>query len=801
MYRLGLRLTLSSGREAFTRLMVTMAAVAVGVTIMLAVLADFNAFQVTNDRPAWEATQARQTGQANASDANAELWNYSVSVFKGQTIEQLDVAPLGPQAPIPPGISHLPGSGQYYVSSALAALLRSTPADELGDRFPGTQIGTIGDEALTGPNDLVVYVGYQPAQLAALASTITVDKIADGPQTSVWTNYFRYAFGVGALAFLFPILILIGTATRLAATRREERYAALRLVGATRHQINVIASVDAIVSALFGTILGIGLFALLRPALADLSLTGSKYFSYAVTPTVKGYVAMLVCVPLASAIASLLALRRVRISPLGVSRKQTPPKPRFVRMIPLLLGIALFVGGIVTTTPEQIGVGTYPGLLIIMIGLVVGGPWLTAQAARLMARTASGAPALLAARRLADNPKAAYRSVSGIVLAVFLGTLLAGLLPAINATTATPTATALSNVLLDSFTYAPVCGNEVNCTGGGPGPSQGQGTVAPDSPAVIANLGLPPATGATLVRELQGIQGATVIPIYSMPQDAARAPKPGSNGSGAANGNAGNGPGNGGNGRNTGGPGPGLVPYNSIVSCVGLQELAVLGQCPSGAAALEANTSGLSSDNPSDSTEAIVDQHSPVVSDDFSALYLQAVMVKAANPTSLEIVRTYLATHTPLSESGAAPRTFGEAIQARENVASILQGIVNVAVALTLLVAGCSLAVAVGGSLIERKRPFSLLRLTGTPTAALYKVVLLEAVFPLVAATLAAAVTAYLISVLTVEKLGQPGTPIPILGHVYYLTVGTGLVVSLAVILATLPFLGRITKPESARFE
>ena len=35
----------------------------------------------------------------------------------------------------------------------------------------------------------------------------------------------------------------------------------------------------------------------------------------------------------------------------------------------------------------------------------------------------------------------------------------------------------------------------------------------------------------------------------------------------------------------------------------------------------------------------------------------------------------------------------------------------------------------------------------------------------------------------------------------YYLTVGTGLVVSLAVICCCLPILGRITATESARFE
>ena len=53
-------------------------------------------------------------------------------------------------------------------------------------------------------------------------------------------------------------------------------------------------------------------------------------------------------VPVAAAIAARLALRRVRISPLGVTRRVTPRPPRAWRLIPLLAGIAelgYFVGG------------------------------------------------------------------------------------------------------------------------------------------------------------------------------------------------------------------------------------------------------------------------------------------------------------------------------------------------------------------------------------------------------------------------------------------------------------------------
>src|SRR5215813_6875559 len=524
MYRLGLRLTLRSGREPFVRLLVTAGAVAVGVAIMLAVLADFHAFRVTSYRPSWESTNGRAVTARTMSAPQSELWNYSNDIYAGQTIERLDVASLGPHAPLPPGISKLPAAGQYYASPALAALIRSTPADQLGDRFPGRLAGTIGQAALTGPNELVIYIGYRPAQLVGLPATQLVNKISTASGRQVWTSYFRDAFVVGAIAFVFPILILVGTATRLAAARREERYAALRLVGATAPQIGVISSVDAVVSALLGTVLGIGIFTALRPALADTAITSQRYFYNEVTPTAIGYLAVLIAVPAASAIASLLSLRRVRISPLGVSRRVTPPGPAAWRITPLLIGIALFIVGLALTTKQSIGAPAFPGLIIILIGLVVGGPWLTARAARLFGSLVAGTSSLLAARRLADNPKAAFRSVSGLVLAVFLGTVVAGLLPAIESITATPSATALSNVLLGTFVSTPVCGNNVNCTGnspgGGPGALPGGGHTAKSAQRQRISLeGLPPAAAAALLGDLRAFRGATVIPVYSAPQD------------------------------------------------------------------------------------------------------------------------------------------------------------------------------------------------------------------------------------------------------------------------------------------
>jgi FtsX-like permease family len=743
MVRLGLQLTLHSGREAFTRLLLTTVAVALGVAVLLGVFAEFHAFQADANRSCWECTQGATVPKSLGT--RGELWNYSADFYQGRTIERLDLAALGSGAPVPPGVSRLPAPGQYYASPALAALLRTTPRDELGDRFPGTMIGTIGEAALAGPDELAIYVGYQPSSLAAVPGTQLVTTLQGTPGPAVFTPFFRYAFAVGVLAVLFPILILIGTATRLAAARREERFAALRLVGATPRDINVIASVDSVVSTMFGAIAGIGLFLAIRPALAGAELTGTRYFAATVSLAPWVYLAMLVAVPAASALAALVALRRVRISPLGVSRRAAPPPPSAWRLATLGAGVALFVAGLLATNHKSIGSPAYPGLLIVMIGIVIAGPWLTVAAARWCARVFNGASPLLATRRLADNPKAAFRAVRGLVLAVFLGTIVGVLVPAVETFSATANASALNNVLLDTFENI-----------------QSQGALTPQA-------------AAKLVSELAGIGGTAVYPFYPLPQAAdLNYPR----------------------------------HYSGVVGCQVMRDLAVFGQCGPGVAAVQVQDQDqLYSDNPHISTAAFVDASNPAYSGSLAALPLQAVMVRVNNAATLERVRTYLAVHAPPQVSGGQgaaatpPRTYGEAVAIRSGRAHVLQRLVSLAVALTILVAGCSLAVAIGGGLADRKRPFTLLRVGGTPVGTLYRVLLIEAAVPLAAATLLATALAYGMSVLTLWRLAPPGMAIPLLGPVYYATMGIGLAMALVVIGVTLPLLNRMTGPDNARFE
>jgi hypothetical protein len=317
----------------------------------------------------------------------------------------------------------------------------------------------------------------------------------------------------------------------------------------------------------------------------------------------------------------------------------------------------------------------------------------------------------------------------------------------VNATEASPTSTALSNVLLDQ-------------------------------------VGMSGPAGAKLVSGLSAIGGTAVYPFYFAPGNG---PSPGQASDLAYQ-------------------GPQFAPI-TVVSCAVMRDLAVLGQCAPGVAAVQTNDGSMFGDNPLYNTQTFVSPSDTAYHGSLAGLPLQAVLVRVNSPATLERVRTYLAVNAPPQvaqgpgSSPTPPRTFGETLGIRLGRAATAEDLVYAAVALTLIVAGCSLAVAVGGGLVERKRPFTLLRVGGAGIGVLSGVVLLEAAVPLVAATLLAAAIAYGTSVLAFVKLAPAGSAIPELGHAYYDLMGAGLVIAFAIIAVTLPLLRRMTTPGNVRFE
>ena len=107
----------------------------------------------------------------------------------------------------------------------------------------------------------------------------------------------------------------------------------------------------------------------------------------------------------------------------------------------------------------------------------------------------------------------------------------------------------------------------------------------------------------------------------------------------------------------------------------------------------------------------------------------------------------------------------------------------------SLPIAGCSLAASIAAGLSERRRPFSLLRLTGVPIAVLRRVVALESAVPLLIAAVVSIAMGFLAAQLFLRSQLDYTLRPP--GPAYYLIVAAGLVVSLGIIASTLPLLAR----------
>jgi hypothetical protein len=784
MIVLGLRLVVNGGREAITRLVILAIAVGLGVGLLLTAVAATNAVTTWNNRHAWYWTGTAWVAPGPTGGAAPLWWHPGGDIFDGRTISRFDVAATGTSSPVPPGIPRDPRSGQYYASPALAALLRSTPADQLAGRYPGHLAGTIGGAALPSPGSLVIIIGRTPAQLAHTPNSVQVRSISTTlvgwpvPPAEVNPKGLTYApldpgggkssidlvLSVVALAILIPVLIFIATATRLSAARREERFAAMRLAGATRRQVSLLAATESTVAGILGVAAGFGIFFGLRVPVAGIPLIGQPFFPAELTLSLRDVLVVAIGVPVFAAAAARVALRRVHISPLGVARRATPKPPRAWRVVPLLAGLAELGFWTVHGHPASAGgqvQAFVSSFALILVGLFIAGPWLTLAAARAMARWTSRPGTLLAARRLADDPRAAFRAVSGLVLALFITTVAVVAIATQNAKDVTRFGSAAeANVLTDQLSASnQVAGDSV------PG--------APGARAGTAGPG-PAAAAARLIAQLNGVHGVQgVLVVRADPSLTIPATF-----------------------RDLGSTGP--VPAG-VVSCAQLAAVPALGRCPAGAATAAFPSDGF---------------NGPLFGVDATMITWPAANVPAARLDALGVDAINVATNgsgpaveqarTMLENARAYPAvsalsTIGD-ITAQDNSAnSDYQQLANVVILVSLPIAGCTLAAGIAAGLADRKRPFSRLRLTGARLATLRRVVALEGAVPLLSVAAVAIGTGFAGAAMFASQAQQHPMVAP--GAAYYLLTAGGILTSLGIIAATFPLLARITGPETARNE
>ena len=242
----------------------------------------------------------------------------------------------------------------------------------------------------------------------------------------------------------------------------------------------------------------------------------------------------------------------------------------------------------------------------------------------------------------------------------------------------------------------------------------------------------------------------------------------------------------------------GPVPAG-VVSCAQLAPAPALGRCPAGATAVAFPADGFNDTLFGVDTTGITWPAASVPATRLDSLGVDAINV-ATNGTvpAVEQARTVLE-NAPAYPAIGAPPTIGELI-ARSNPAnSGYQQLANTVILVSLPIAGCTLAAGVAAGLADRKRPFSLLRLTGARLAMLRRVVALESAVPLLAAAAVAIGTGFGATAMYASVEMQHPMVAPGAGD-YLITAG-GILAALGIITATFPLLARITGPEVARNE
>ena len=433
-----------AGRErgAVRRLAGLASGVAVGVALLLLITAAHDALADRSARATWAvgglpASSLGAAGPApdQAVAAVARVNGMPGDHFEGRVITRIDVA-VAPGSTIElPGIGAAPAPGHYRASPALAELIAAAPNDELEARF-GVPDGIISQEGLVSPDSLLVVVGGEVERVAGMVEATVLSDLGGYRYPS---SSYRIIAIVGGIAVLFPVVVLISIVTKLGQAARAERFATIRLIGATPRRIAALAALEAGAPALVGALLGVLLYLGIGPLAARVPVEGLRFFP----SELRAHWGVVVLVALgtaslASLVAYLTALRsslRPAIA-LGGSREQRERVPRWIALLPLALGLVTLTGPAIVLAvsgvqpldllPFRLQEGMIVGsFLLVAVGLLLAGPYLSRLVSGLGSRLARSAPGVLAMNRIAKHPRATFRSVSGLVIALFVVTVFA----------------------------------------------------------------------------------------------------------------------------------------------------------------------------------------------------------------------------------------------------------------------------------------------------------------------------------------------------------------------------------------
>ncbi|RLP74591.1 permease [Mycetocola tolaasinivorans] len=228
-----------------------------------------------------------------------------------------------------------------------------------------------------------------------------------------------------ALALLLvPLLGLGAAAARLSARRRDDRLASLRLLGATGADVIRITVLESTVVALVGAVGGALLSLAISPLVGLIPFLGGPIGAAELWIGIWPMLGVIAAVTALATVSSVVGLRRVVISPLGVRTRQRKAFPHWARPLIALAVIAMLgtalqgIGALQSELGLVLAIGGAFAVGLAVLGLL--GPWLIAVWARLQVRRARTVPRLLAARAVLDDSGAVWRQVGGVAMTSFV---------------------------------------------------------------------------------------------------------------------------------------------------------------------------------------------------------------------------------------------------------------------------------------------------------------------------------------------------------------------------------------------
>lgn len=219
-----------------------------------------------------------------------------------------------------------------------------------------------------------------------------------------------------------PALLLLHQAVRLGSAAREHRLAGLRLAGATPAEVSRLGALEVALPAGVGSVLGLGVYALLRAAFGGLRHGGPggwlgtgadlRLVPASVAPAWWQVAVVVIAATVTGAWVGTLPSRRLVVSPLGVTRRQPAAPPRPWGLLLMLTAVVLAPVGL-TAGADSTAVGV-AGVGLAVVGIASLGPWVAYRFGQRMRTRARSAAMLLAASRIAADPRPVGRAAAAV---------------------------------------------------------------------------------------------------------------------------------------------------------------------------------------------------------------------------------------------------------------------------------------------------------------------------------------------------------------------------------------------------